>query len=53
MNLDYENEPIDPFLNELSLIFESEELRWEMNYRETYDYTKTTYLDSYIDSMNE
>lgn len=53
MNWDYESEATDSFLNELSLIFESEELRWEMNHRDTYDYTKTSYLDSYMDSMGE
>lgn len=53
MNQDHENESTDSFLRELSLFFESEDLRWEMNHSDSYDYTKTSYLDSYIDSKSE
>ena len=53
MNEDYAHEAAEDVFNELSLIFESEELRWEMNHADMYDYTKTSYFDSYVDSMND
>ncbi|WP_427813285.1 hypothetical protein ACQKTA_07205 [Enterococcus sp. 22-H-5-01] len=39
-------------LEELANLFESEELRWEMDYDNSYDFHETSYYESYADSLH-